>query len=200
MNYLYSGQPAHAWAELDRLYQGPYKVFLWSEIVRIASDSPFYTPAGSFPDLPVPDYYALQLGPGCVPDPHCASTAQEGRPTCQPVEWQEDRFSCARECAISFLQKGQAAGDPSVARRGIFWFEIQLSQLGVLSWEERLKVSRSEGGPCRIDIILEDTLRGHIELDTSGRFPGEVRRVNRKGRERASWRLRGDLTWEEVPP
>jgi hypothetical protein len=87
-----------------------------------------------------------------------------------------------------------------VAQRGIFWLEIQLSQSGVLSWEEMLRVSRTEGGPCRIDIVRDGKLRGHIELDTSGRFPGEVRRVDLKGREKASWRLRGDLTWEEVPP
>jgi hypothetical protein len=200
LNYLYSGQPAKAWAELDRLHHGPDKVFLWSTILRIASDSPFYTPAGSFPDVPVPDYYALQLAEGCGPDSDCPTTVEEGQPTCTPREFLTGLFARSVGWPVFIVEEGQRAGDPAFSVRTISWLEDELAQLGVLSWKETLEVSRSEGTPCRLDIVRDGKLRGHIELDMSGGFPGEVRRVDRKGRQRASWRLRGDLTWEEVPP
>jgi hypothetical protein len=200
LNYLYSGQPAKAWAELERLHQGPDTVLLWSQILRIASDSPFYTPAGSFPDVPVPDHYALQLWPGCAPESDCPSTPEEGEPTCTPREFLARAFGRTVGWPVLFLQDGQSAGNPAVPLRTISWLHDQLIELDMLSWEEAMEVSRSEGTACRIDIVRNGELRGHIELDTSGGFPGEVRRVDRKGSERGAWRLRGDLTWEEVPP
>ena len=59
-----------------------------------------------------------------------------------------------------------------------------------------------EGGTttCRLDVVrLEDGTRlGSIRLDTAVGFPGAVYRVD--GVESAHWRLRGDLTWEQIAP
>jgi hypothetical protein len=203
MNYLYSGQSAKAWAELDRLYHGPDKVFLWSEILRIASNSPFYTPGGPFPDVPVPAYYALQLRQGCEPHAGCPRTPAEGQPTCEPAQWLADRFAEAYAWPISILSEGQKTCDPAAPQRSKAWFEDQLRQLGLLEWDETLEVSPSDGTTaCRLDVVRfrEDTATGFIQLDMSRGFPGEVRRIDLEGRESTSWRLRGDLNWEVVPP
>jgi hypothetical protein len=200
LSYLYSGQPTKAWIELDRLYHGPHKVFLWSEILHAVSSSPFYTPAGPFPDVPVPDYYALQLSPECESHFDCPSTAEEQQPTCEPVDWLADQLAQMWECPVSLLHEGQEAGDPAAPQRSIAWLRDELGRLGLLAPGEMLEVSLSDGNACRLDIVHAHNPLGFVQLDMSEGFPGEVRRVDLEGNESTSWRLRGDLTWEPVPP
>ena len=201
LSYLYSGQPANAWTELDRLYHGPDKVLLWSEVLHLVSTSPFYAPGAPFPDVAVPDYYALQLSPDCESYVGCPSTLEEQHPTCEPVDWLAESFAQTSGFPVSFLQEEQEAGGPAAPQRSIAWLKEELRRLGLLGPGEVLEVSLSGGGACRLDILHADehTLLGLVELDMSGGFPGEVRRVDLEGNEGTSWRLRGDLTWEAVP-
>jgi hypothetical protein len=202
LSYLYSGQPANAWTELDRLYDGPDKVLLWSEVLHLVSSSPFYMPGAPFPAVPVPDYYALQLTPECESYLGCPSTLEEQQPTCEPVDWLAERFAQMWGFPVSFLQEGQEAGDPAAPQRSIAWLKEELRRLGLLGPSEVLEVSLSEGGGCRLNILHADehTLLGLVQLDMSGGFPGGVYRVDLEGKESTPWRLRGDLTWEAVPP
>ena len=202
MNYLYSGQPAKAWAEFDRLYNGADKVFLWSWIVRVATDSPFYLPAGAFPDVPVPDYYSVRLHPGCASSLDCPDDPDQGKPTCTPEEWLSQQFARMGAGRVVILREGQKATDPAAPERSLAWLEGELRDAGLLLDGEVVWVSRPDDGTrCRVDIVRleDDVVQGVIELDQSGGFPGTIRRVGLDGKPVASWRLRGDLTWEEVP-
>ncbi len=171
LDFLYMGEPAQAWAELDRLYPYPDKHLFWAEVVQAVSDSPLYAPGAPLPAVPQPDYYMLQLLTNCGPD------------------WQ----------FIGLLQEGQRPCDPRVLTREILWLDIELGRLGLLSSDEMLELT-PEGctANCRLDIVrLSDSKRmGSIRLDTTVGFPGEVYRTN--GHESVHYRLRGDLTWEPL--
>jgi len=203
MNYLYSGQPAKAWDEFDRLYHGADKLILWSQINHVASDSPFYRPSGAFPDVPVPDYYSVQLLPGCESAFDCPEGSDQGKPTCTPEEFLGEQFARFWGGGVVILQEGQAAADPTVPVRSKSWFEQEMKNPGLLLPGEYLLVSPpGDAAGCRLDIVRidDEAVQGYIEFDLSGGFPGMVRRVNLDGKPAASCRLRGDLTWELVPP
>jgi hypothetical protein len=174
LDYLYSGQPAQAWSELDRLYKYPDKQLFWAEIVRAASDSPLYTPDGPLPTVSLPRYYMLQLATACAPP-------------AQPT--------------IGLLTEGQKVCNPGVLRRDTGWLKERLQEIDLLATEETLTLA-PEGctTDCRLDVIESPGSRqvGSIELDTTVGFPGVVYRVNADGSRSARWRLRGDLTWERV--
>jgi hypothetical protein len=171
LDYLYMGDPAQAWAELDRLYPYPDKHLFWAEVVQAVSASPLYAPGAPLPEVPQPEYYMLQLLTHCGPD------------------WQ----------SIGLLQEGQRACDPGVLTREILWLEIELGRLGLLGAGEMLELA-PEGCTthCRLDVVrfLDSARVGSIRLDTTVGFPGEVYRTD--GRESVHYRLRGDLTWEPV--
>jgi hypothetical protein len=173
LDYLYTGQGDQAWAELDRLYTYPDKLLFWAEVVQAVNSSLLYTVAGSPPAVSLPPYYMPQLLTNCGP------------------EWQ----------AIGLLGEGQPACDPAVPHRDIYWLDAQLRQIGLLGEGEGLELT-PEGCTlnCRLDVVRtsDEARLGSIRLDTAVGFPGAVYRVN--GVESAHWRLRGDLTWEQVAP
>jgi len=203
--YLYSGQPQKAWAEIERLHRGADKVLLWSQILQKAEESPFYARAGTFPDLPVPDYYTLQLCPDRESDVDCLATPGIGRPTCEPVEWLAARF-LDMYLPVCILEKGQHRGEEGVATRSLAWLDYELGRAGVVERGETLQVSSLGcGDRCRLNLVggsgeERDTPLGFIELDSTGDLPGEIVRLDSQGSEVSRWRLRGDLTWEEVAP
>ena len=123
--------------------------------------------------MSLPPYYMPQLLTNCGP------------------EWQ----------VIGLLSEGQPACDPAVPHRDIYWLDAQLRQVGLLGEGEGLELT-PEGCTlnCRLDVVRtsDEARLGSIRLDTAVGFPGAVYRVN--GVESAHWRLRGDLTWEQVAP
>ena len=125
------------------------------------------------PDAGLPPYYMLQVLTNCGP---------------------EQQF-------VGFLtDEEQDACGPDVPTRDIFWLEMELHWIRVLNQGERLSLE-PEGctTDCRLDVIrlADDARMGSIRLETASGFPGAVYRVN--GTEGDRWRLRGDLTWEQVP-
>jgi len=172
LDYLYSGQTDKAWAALDRFYTYPDATVFRAEIEQAVSNSPLFVPGDSSTTSNAPPYYMLQLLTNCGPD------------------WQY----------VGLLTEGQAACAPEVPHRDIFWLSARLREIGLLAEGEELRLT-PEGctTDCRLDVVRhEDGARlGSIRLDTTMGYPGEVYRVN--GVESAHWRLRGDLTWEQVP-
>ena len=171
LDYLYVGQADQAWAALNRLYNYPDLALFWAEVVAAVSESSLYSPAGGLPAVPLPSYYMPQLLTSCGPD------------------WQ----------FVGLLSEGQAACDPAVPHRDIYWLGAQLRQIGLLGEGEDLQLTPAGcTTACRLDVVrLSDSARlGSIRLDTTVGFPGAVYRVN--GVESARWRLRGDLLWEQV--
>jgi hypothetical protein len=205
-NYLYSGQPGKAWAELDRLYDGPDTVLVWSEVLRQASDSPFYIAGGSLPDVPAPDYYSLALRLRCETRLDCSGTPEAGQPTCEPVDWLAEQFLLGLSAPVGLLEEGQRPCDTGVAVRSLAWLEHQLRRADILESGENLRVSSSDcTDTCRFvayrrDSAGDEITVGYLELDAVGESPGEIVRVDVEGRESGAWRLRGDLTWEAAPP
>jgi hypothetical protein len=173
LDYLYTGQADRAWAAFSRLYGYADRLLFWAEVVQAVADSPLYVPAGPQPAVSLPPHYMLQLLTNCGPD------------------WQY----------VGFLEEGQWACGPAVPHRDIFWLEAELHSIRLLTEGERLELT-PEGCTtnCRLDVVsLSDGARlGSIRLDTAIGFPGAVYRVD--GVESAHWRLRGDLTWEQVGP
>jgi hypothetical protein len=176
LSYLYTGQPANAWEELDRRYDEPDKALWWVETLRIVADSELYEPVGSFPDVPLPDYYMLQLSTGCE----------------------------SPRGPIGVLQKGQDVCDPAVPQWDEWWLVRLLRGPGMLAPGEGLLVDSVDcGTDCGLTVFrFGDTAMrlGTIQLDTVKGFPGEVHRVNVDGAESMHWRLKGNLTWEPVSP
>jgi hypothetical protein len=175
LDYLYSGQDGRAWAELDRLYDGPDVLLFWAEIVQAVRDSPLYAPSDAPVDVPLPPYYMLQLHPGCGPG-----------------EMQQ---------AVRVISEGQTADDAPC--RDLYWLQDQFLRAGVLAEGEML-VLAPEGceDTCRLDVIRtsDNAPAGGIRLDTEGGFPGLVYRVDDPvGEPGERWRMRGDLSWERVP-
>ena len=205
-NYLYSGQPEKAWAEIERLHEGPDRVLLWSEILQQAGGSPLYSAEGTVPDVPVPEYYTLRLWPDVESYLSCASTPRAGQPTCEPVDWLADRFLVDLYLPVGVLEEGQDLDDADVAFRSLAWLEDQLCRAGVMSQDESLRMSSLDcSDKCRLDLVEagdaeHNTILGFIELEAAGGFPGEVVRLDSQGKEVSRWRLRGNLTWEPVVP
>jgi hypothetical protein len=187
LNYLYTGQPARAWAELDRRYDAPDKALWWVDTLHTLADSEYYEPAGSFPDVPLPDYYMLQLTTDC-----------------ESPRW-----------PIGVLQEGQEICDADVTQWDKWWLARRLDEVGLLSREEGLLTPDEGRHSCGVDCEAGCGLAiyrygdygdtgawctwlGAIHLDTAGGFPGEVYRVDPDGGESTHWRLRGDLSWESV--
>jgi len=173
LDYLYTGQADQAWIAFNRFYAHSDALLFWSEVVQAVSSSSLYVRAGPLPAVSLPNYYMLQLLTNCGPD------------------WKY----------VGLLGAGQAACDPAVPHRDIYWLEDRLHSIGLLDVGERLELT-PEGCTtnCRLDVVrLEDGTRaGSIRLDTQVGFPGAVYRVN--GVESARWRMRGDLTWERISP
>jgi len=173
LDYLYIGRAERAWAEFNRLYDYPDRLLFWAEVVQAIGESSLYTPAGPWPTVPLPPYYMLQLLTNCGP------------------EWQY----------VGLLSQGQAACGPDVPHRDVYWLSPELHRIGLLSEGERLELTPAGcTTDCRLDVVrLSDNARvGSIRLNTTVGFPGAVYRVN--GVESARWRLRGDLTWEQITP
>ncbi len=173
LDYLYAGQADRAWAELNGLYHYSDALLFWAEVVQAVSESSLYAAVGPSPDVSLPPYYMLQMLTNCGPDWQYVGLREEGAPDC----------------------------DPSTLRRDIYWLDIELREIDLLKPGERLDlVPEGCTTDCRLDVIRysDDTRVGSIRLDTTVGFPGEVYRVN--GVESAHWRLRGDLTWEQVSP
>ncbi|MCP4541647.1 MAG: hypothetical protein GY832_31325 [Chloroflexi bacterium] len=171
LDYLYSGQTDQAWTKLNELYHHSDTLLFWAEVMQAASASSLYTTVGSSPDVPLPSYYMLQMLTNCGPDWRYVGLLEEGAPDC----------------------------DPDTLRRDIYWLEPRLREIDLVKQGERLElVPEGCTTNCRLDVIrYSDEARvGSIRLDTSMGFPGEVYRAN--GVESARWRLRGDLTWEQV--
>jgi hypothetical protein len=173
LDYLYTGQGALAWDTFNRLYGYPDRLVFWAEVAQGIAASPLYAPAGAQPPAPLPSYYMLQLLTNCGPD------------------WQY----------VGLLSEGQPACDPAVPQRDIYWLEMQLHSIGLLEQGEGLQLT-PEGctANCRLDVVQfeNESRQGSVRLDTVVGFPGAVYRVN--GVESPRWRLRGDLTWEQVSP
>jgi hypothetical protein len=205
-NCLYGGRPEKAWAEIERLHQGPDRVLLWSEIVKQAGGSPFYSAEGTLPDVPVPEYYTLRLWPDVESYLRCTSTPEAGQPTCEPVDWLADRFLLDLYLPVAVLEQGQDPDDADVAFRSLAWLDEQLRRTGVTGQGESLRVSSLDcTDKCRLDLVEvgdaeHNTPLGFIELEAAGGFPGEVVRLDSQGVEVGRWRLRGDLTWEQLAP
>ena len=205
-NDLYSGQPGKAWTDLDRLHDGPDTVLVWSEILRQASDRPFYVAGGSLPDVPVPDYYSLALRLGCETRRDCSGAPAAGQPTCEPVDWLAEQFLLGQSAPIGLLEEGQRPCDAGVAVRSLAWLEYQLTRAGNLESGEYLRVS-SAGCTDTCGVVVyrregagDEITVGYLNLDAAGEFPGDIVRVDVEGSESGRWRLRGDLTWEAVLP
>jgi hypothetical protein len=171
LDYLYSGQADEAWAAFDRLYTYPDAQVFRAEIELAVSNSSLFAPGDSTTTDSKPPYYMLQLLTNCGP------------------EWQY----------VGWLTEGQSACDPDVPYRDIFWLGLRLYEIGLLGDGEELRLT-PEGctTDCRLDVVryTDDVRVGSIRLDTTMGYPGEVYRVN--GVESAHWRMRGDLTWEQV--
>ena len=79
--------------------------------------------------------------------------------------------------------------------------QAEVYTLGLLSDDEVLAI-KPDGctTDCRIDVVRSsDSARvASIRLDTTVGFPGAIYRTN--GAESSHWRLRGDLTWEQISP
>jgi hypothetical protein len=173
LDYLYTGQADQAWSALTQFYHYPDRLLFWAEVVQAVAESPLYVPAGPQPAVSLPSYYMLQLLTNCGPD------------------WQY----------VGLLSEGQSACDPAVPHRDIYWLDTHLRHIGLLGEGEGLALT-PEGCTlnCRLDVVrYSDGARlGSVRLDTAVGFPGAVYRVN--GVESARWRLRGDLTWEQISP
>jgi hypothetical protein len=173
LDYLYSGQADRAWEAFNRLYHYPDALVFWAEVTQGISQSPLYVAAGPSPDVSLPPYYMLQVLTNCGP------------------EW---RY-------VGLLEEGALGCDPATPQRDIFWLDARLREIDLLNEGERLTLT-PDGCTldCRLDVLRtnDDVRVGSIRLDTTGGFPGEVYRVN--GVESAHWRMRGDLTWEQVSP
>ncbi len=175
LDYVYMGQPALAWGVLEQLYNFPDKYLFWAEIVQSVSQSPLYTPGNPLPAVSFPDYYMLNLAPGCG----------SGDTFNQNVE---------------FLLPGQVTCDPAVFRRDTSWLDVELRRAGLLTEGEWLEMTPQDcKTDCQLGIVrLADQARlGTIYLDVSQGFPGQVYRVD--SAESPHWRLRGDLSWEQIP-
>lgn len=173
LDYLYSGQADLAWAALDRWYDYADAALFWAEVSRDTSRSPLYVAAGPAPEVSLPPYYMLQWLS------HCDPAAQY----------------------TGLLVEGQEACDPDAPRRDVYWLDQQLRDIGLLLEGEGLELTPDGcAADCRLDVVrYSDHARlGSILLDTAMGFPGQVYRMN--GAESAHWRLRGDLTWEQVSP
>jgi hypothetical protein len=173
LDYLYTGQADQAWTKLNELYHYPDVLLFWAEVVQAVSESYLYAAVGPSSDVLLPPYYMLQMLTHCGPD------------------W---RY-------VGLLEEGAADCDPTTLRRDIYWLDTRLREIDLVKQGERLDlVPEGCTTNCRLDVIRysDDTRVGSIRLDTSMGFPGEVYRVN--GVESARWRLRGDLTWEQVSP
>ncbi|NIV33496.1 MAG: hypothetical protein GWN58_29820, partial [Anaerolineae bacterium] len=205
-NYLYSGRPEKAWAEIERLHKGPDRVLLWSEILQQARESPFYSTEGTFPDVPVPKYYTLRLRPDVESYLRCARTPEAGQPTCEPVDWLADRFLPDLYLPIAVLEQGQDPDGADVAYRSLVWLDDQLRRAGVTGPGESLRGSWPDcPDNCRLDLVEAGNAEhksplAFIELEAAEGLPGEVVRLDSQGMESGRWRLRGDLTWEPVGP
>ncbi len=174
LDYLYLGQVDKAWSEFDRLYDYPDAALFRTEIQEMVSGSSLFVSTGPMPPNPAaPPYYMLQLLTDCDLD--------------------------EQQLVVGLLTEGQSACDPEVPRREVFWLQSRLSQIGLLNEDEGLQIA-PEGCTtnCRLDVMrYTDNARvASIRLDTTVGFPGEVYRVD--GEESVHWRLKGDLTWEEV--
>jgi hypothetical protein len=173
LDYLYTGQAERAWTEFDRLYGYPDRLLFWAEVVQAVAESPLYAPAGSWPAVSLPPHYMLQLLTNCGP------------------EYQY----------VGLLGEGQSACGPEVPHRDVYWLGPQLRKIGLLAEGERLELAPAGcTADCRLDVVrlADDARVGSMRLDTTVGFPGAVYRVN--GVESARWRLRGDLTWEQIAP
>ncbi len=173
LDYLYSGQADLAWSEFNRLYHYPDALLFWTEVTQSISQSPLYVAAGPSPDASLPPYYMLQMLTNCGP------------------EW---RY-------VGLLTEGASDCDPATPQRDVFWLDARLREINLLNDGEWLTLTPDDCTlDCRLDVMrsADDVRVGSIRLDTTGGFPGEVYRVN--GVESAHWRLRGDLTWEQVSP
>jgi hypothetical protein len=173
LDYLYTGQADRAWAEFIRLYRYPDALLFWAEVVQNVSDSSLYAAADTSPDVSLPPYYMLQLLTHCGSDWRYVGLLEEGAPEC----------------------------DPATPRRDVYWLEPRLREINLVHEDERMTLT-PDGctTDCRLDVVRysDGTRVGSIRLDTTMGFPGEVYRVN--GEESAHWRMRGDLTWEQVSP
>jgi hypothetical protein len=174
LDYLYTGQDEQAWVTFQDYYTPTDALLFWAEVTRAIDDSPLYAPSGTMPDVPWPDYYMLQLEPGCGPE-----------------DMQQ---------AIWVLDREQFACEQDAPRRDIYWLQEQLQRIDLVHEGEMLLLA-PEGctDDCRLDVVrVEDSAEaGVIRLDTAGGFPGQVYRQDDQESDR--WRLRGDLTWERVP-
>ncbi len=172
LDYLYSGQPGLAWDTLVQYYAYPDRALLWAEVLRAAAWSSLYVPTAP-PPAPWPEHYMLQLLTSCGPN----------------------------EQFIGFLSAGQDPCAPEVPRRDLFWLQQELQWLGLIQHDESLEIAPAGcTSDCRIDVTdSAATVRlGSIRLETVSGFPGAVFRTN--GQESAHWRLRGDLSWEQIAP
>ncbi len=173
LDYLYTGQADRAWEAFGRLYPYPDALLFWAEVTESVSLSSLYVATSPSPQVSLPPYYMLQWLS------HCGSEFQ----------------------VVGFLTEGRQSCDPSVPRRDVYWLDMRLREIDLLGEGERLELTPAGCTTnCRLDVVrYSDNARvGSIRLDTSGDFPGAVYRVN--GVESAHWRLRGDLTWEQVSP
>jgi hypothetical protein len=172
LDYLYTGRPGDAAEALDAFYDQPDANLFWTEVVQAIGHSPLYAPGTAQIEVSAPPYYMLQLLTGC-------GTGQQG---------------------IGLLVEGQEACASAVPFRDVSWLDGRLRHIGLLSEGEMIALG-PEGctDECRLDIVrTSDSARlGSIRLDTTAGYPGQVYRVD--GAESAHWRLRGDLTWEQVP-
>jgi hypothetical protein len=174
LDYIYTGQDEEAWEAFRRFYTHADAMLFWAEMKREIDGSPLYASGETTPDVPWPDYYMLQLEPGC------------GLEDMQRAIW--------------VLEQSQSACEQDVPRRDLYWLQEQLQRIDLVQAGEML-VLAPEGctDECRLDVIrVEDNAAvGAIRLDTAGGFPGQVYREG--DQESDHWRLRGDLTWERVP-
>lgn len=173
LDYLYSGQDGKAWSEFSRLYDHPDALLFWAEIRQALGKSPLYTPGKASAEVAFPPYYMLQL-----------------MPDCGPADMQQ---------IVGVLQEGES-GCGQALYRDIYWLQMRLQDAGLLKEGEMLTLTPEDcTDDCRLDVIriAGNAPQGGIRLDTEVGFPGEVYRVD--GEESGHWRLRGDLTWEQVP-
>ncbi|MGQ9600498.1 MAG: hypothetical protein ACUVWZ_13885 [Anaerolineae bacterium] len=172
LDYLYSGRTDEAWVAFGRFYAYPDAAVFRAEIEQAVSTSPLFVPGSSATPTTRPPYYMLQLLTNCGPD------------------WQY----------VGLLTAGQPACDPNVPHRDLFWLSMRLREIGLLGEGEDLRLT-PEGcmTNCRLDVVrsTDGARLGSIRLDTTMGYPGDVYRVN--GVESTHWRMRGDLTWEQVP-
>jgi hypothetical protein len=173
LDYLYAGQHDQALTALYQHYPYPDRLVFWAEIIQAVTKSPLYIQEGLLPSVNFPDYYMLQLLTSCG------------------AEWQ----------SIGLLQRGQWGCGQDVPHRDVHWLGVQLGRIGLLNENEYLEIA-PEGctTECRLDILnwADDNRYGSIRLDTTVGFPGAVYRVD--GSVSSRWRIRGDLTWEQILP